>query len=154
MLNKQSRIDDLWISRGDNRKNRACYWMLCKTSDLDKLFGTSIYLSMALQPFVGPWPLFQFLDLFTQSVGPLGRGICPSQGRYQHIEQHKHRKKRTQTSMPWVGFELTIPVFERARTFHNLDRAATAIGVRNDIRNGKWTRRFEILNVRSLYIID
>jgi hypothetical protein len=21
------------------------------------------YLSMALQPFVGPWPLFQFLDL-------------------------------------------------------------------------------------------
>jgi hypothetical protein len=23
----------------------------------------SIYLSMALQPFVGPWPLFQFLDL-------------------------------------------------------------------------------------------
>jgi hypothetical protein len=24
-----------------------------------------IYLSMALQPFVGPWPLFQFLDLYT-----------------------------------------------------------------------------------------
>jgi hypothetical protein len=23
----------------------------------------TIYLSMALQPFVGPWPLFQFLDL-------------------------------------------------------------------------------------------
>jgi hypothetical protein len=46
---------------------------------------------MALQPFVGPWPLFQFLDLFTQSVGLLGRGISPSKGRYMHTEQHKHR---------------------------------------------------------------
>jgi hypothetical protein len=35
-----------------------------------------ISLSMALQPFVGPWPLFQFLDLFTQSVGLLGRGLA------------------------------------------------------------------------------
>jgi hypothetical protein len=30
--------------------------------------------------------------------------------------------------MPWVGFEHTIPVFERAMTFHALDRAATVIG--------------------------
>jgi hypothetical protein len=42
---------------------------------------------MALQPFVGPWPLFQFLDLFTQSVGLLGRGISPYQDRYLHIGQ-------------------------------------------------------------------
>jgi hypothetical protein len=27
-----------------------------------------IHSSVALQPFVGPWPLFQFLNLFTQSV--------------------------------------------------------------------------------------
>jgi hypothetical protein len=39
-----------------------------------------IYLSMALQPFVGPWPLFQFLDLFTQSVGLLQQRISPSKG--------------------------------------------------------------------------
>jgi hypothetical protein len=44
----------------------------------------SIYLSMALQSFVGPWPLFQFLDLFTESVGLLGRVIGPLQGRYLH----------------------------------------------------------------------
>jgi hypothetical protein len=50
-----------------------------------------IYLSTALQPFVGSWPCFQFLDLFTQSVGLLGRGIGPSQGHYLHTEQHKHR---------------------------------------------------------------
>jgi hypothetical protein len=38
--------------------------------------------------------------------------------------QNKHR----QTSMPWVGFEPTIPVFERAKTVHALDRAATVTG--------------------------
>jgi hypothetical protein len=44
----------------------------------------SIYLSMALQPFIGASPIFQFLDLFTESVGLLGWGISPSQGRYLH----------------------------------------------------------------------
>jgi hypothetical protein len=34
----------------------------------------SIHSFMVLQPFVGPWPIFQFLELFTQSVGLLGRG--------------------------------------------------------------------------------
>jgi hypothetical protein len=32
----------------------------------------------------------QFLNL-RQSVGLLGRGISPSQGRYLHTGQHKHR---------------------------------------------------------------
>jgi hypothetical protein len=32
--------------------------------------------------------------------------------------------------MPWVGFEPTTPVFERAKTVHALDRAATVIGIR------------------------
>jgi uncharacterized protein (UPF0212 family) len=30
--------------------------------------------------------------------------------------------------MPLVGFELTIPVFQLAKTLHALDRAATVIG--------------------------
>jgi hypothetical protein len=38
--------------------------------------------------------------------------------------QNKHRK----TSMFSVGFEPTIPEFERAKTFHALDRAATVTG--------------------------
>jgi hypothetical protein len=37
-------------------------------------------------------------------------------------------KKRTQTSMPRVGFEATIPGFEREKTVHALDRVATVIG--------------------------
>jgi hypothetical protein len=32
--------------------------------------------------------------------------------------------------MPQVGFEPTIPVFQRAKTVHALDRAAAAIGLR------------------------
>jgi hypothetical protein len=31
--------------------------------------------------------------------------------------------------MPLVGLEPTIPVFERAKTFHALDRAVTVVGV-------------------------
>jgi hypothetical protein len=30
--------------------------------------------------------------------------------------------------MTWVGFELTILMFELAKTFHALDREATVIG--------------------------
>jgi hypothetical protein len=30
--------------------------------------------------------------------------------------------------MPRVGFELTIPMFKRAKTVHASDRAATVIG--------------------------
>jgi hypothetical protein len=70
--------------------------------------------------------LFQFLNLI-QSVGLLERGISPTQGRYLH-RTTQTRNKRRQTSMPLVRFEPTIPVIERAKTFHVLDLAATVIG--------------------------
>jgi hypothetical protein len=38
------------------------------------------------------------------------------------------QNKRIHTFMPWVGSESTIPVFERAKTVHAFDRAATVIG--------------------------
>jgi hypothetical protein len=66
----------------------------------------------------------QFLNL-RQSVELLGRGIMPSQDNYLTQTQNKLR----QTFMPRVGFELTIPVFERAKTFHALDRGTTVIGM-------------------------
>jgi hypothetical protein len=67
----------------------------------------------------------QFLNL-RYSVGLLGRVIRPSQSRYLTQTQNKHK----QTSMPQVGFEPTIPAFERAKTFHALDCAATGIGTK------------------------
>jgi hypothetical protein len=74
----------------------------------------------------GPWPIFQFRNLYT--IGStLGRGISPSHGRYLQTEQHK-QNKRTQISMPRVGIEPTSLAFERAKTFQALDRAATVIG--------------------------
>lgn len=54
---------------------------------------------------------------YRQSRGLLGGGISTSQGRYI----------QTQTSMPRMGFEPRIPVFERARAVHVLDRKATMI---------------------------
>jgi hypothetical protein len=42
---------------------------------------------VALQPFVGTWPLLQFRSVF-YTVGLLGLGISLSQGRYLHTEQH------------------------------------------------------------------
>jgi hypothetical protein len=55
----------------------------------------------------------QFLNL-RHSVRLLGRVISPSQGCY--------------LSMPGIGFEFTIPAFERTKTVHALDRAATVFG--------------------------
>jgi hypothetical protein len=69
---------------------------------------------------------FSFLILYTVDR-TLGRGISPSQGRYLHIQQHKSPNKGTQTFIPWVGFEPTIPAFERAKTIHALDRATNVI---------------------------
>jgi hypothetical protein len=36
--------------------------------------------------------------------------------------------------MPWVGFEPTIPAFERAKTVHALHCATTMIGLHIQIR--------------------
>jgi hypothetical protein len=80
---------------------------------------------MALQPFVGPWPLFQSLVVLKQSVRLLGRGISPSQGPYY---LQRTTLTWTQTSMPQVGIEPIIPVFVRAKTVHDLDSVATVIG--------------------------
>jgi hypothetical protein len=43
--------------------------------------------------------------------------------------------------MPWVGFEPTIPEFEREKMVHALDRAATVIGNRNP--TPAFTHRFK-----------
>jgi hypothetical protein len=83
---------------------------------------------MALQSIVGPWPHFQFLDpIYSRQDSFLGRGISPPQGLYLHTGKHK-QNNRTQTSMPPVGFEPTIPVFARAKTVSSLDRVASVIG--------------------------
>jgi hypothetical protein len=90
---------------------------------------TSIYeyLSTALQSLVGPWLLFSFSIFYTVSRTPWTGDQPVARPLPAHKGQHK-QNKRTQTSMPQVRFEPTIPVFVRAKTVPALDRAATVIG--------------------------
>jgi hypothetical protein len=69
-------------------------------------------------------PCFTVPSSYTQSVGFLGREITPSQGRYVN-RTTQTLNKRTQVSMPRVGFEPKVPEFEGANKVHALDRAAT-----------------------------
>jgi hypothetical protein len=73
---------------------------------------------------------FFSLMIILQTVGLLWRVISSSQGLYLNTGQHKHRiyTYTHQTSMPCVGFEPTIPVSERAKTVHALDRSVTVTG--------------------------
>jgi hypothetical protein len=95
---------------------------------------------MALQPFVDLGRFFRILILYTV-------GRIPSMGDQpvaRPLPAHRTirtQNKRTQTSMPWVEFEPTIPMLERAKTVHALNRAATVIG---------WTMELSKLNRKEL----
>jgi hypothetical protein len=52
-----------------------------------------IHSSLVLQQFLGPGLDFSFVIFLTQKVGFVWRGISPSQGRYLHTRQNKHRIK-------------------------------------------------------------
>jgi hypothetical protein len=67
---------------------------------------------------------FSFL-IRTQSVGLMGRGISPSQGRYLPTEQHRHRiNAHRHLCLEWDS----NPRSQCLRTVHALDHAATVIG--------------------------
>jgi hypothetical protein len=102
------------------------------------------HLSLSLScSYIGASLSFLILG---QSVGLLGRGIWPSQGRYLH--------RTTQTSMPWVRFEPTIAAFERAKTVHALNRAATVIAaLTTSVHKIAFTLHFS-LHVHSLFLQD
>jgi hypothetical protein len=74
--------------------------------------------SMVLPAHSGLRPLIQFRNHFSQTIGLLWQVISSSQGRYRNTRKLKHRINTYtyRTCMPWVGFELTIPASERAKT--------------------------------------
>jgi hypothetical protein len=55
------------------------------------LFVHSFIHQWLYSPLLGPGLFFIFVIFFTQTVGLLGRVINPSQGRYLHTGQHKHK---------------------------------------------------------------
>jgi hypothetical protein len=73
---------------------------------------------------------FYSFNHFTDGRTPW-RVISSSKGLYLNTWQHKHRINTYthQTSMPWLGFEPTIPASERANTVHPLDRSVIVTGV-------------------------
>jgi hypothetical protein len=83
---------------------------------------------MALQSFVEPRPLSSFLMLYTVVRTPW-TGDQPVARPLPTHRTTQTQNRRTQTSMPQTGFEPTIPVFERSKSVHALDRAAYFIGI-------------------------
>jgi hypothetical protein len=111
--------------------------------------------SLALQPQFGPWATSMKLSVslrFTRSLHSvvlLGRVISSSQGLYISTDQHEHRINAYthQTSMPYVGFEPTIPTSERANTVHALDRSASVTSERMGLHLLNWVRLINVLSV-------
>jgi hypothetical protein len=86
------------------------------------------------------WAAFRYIStvhirinlelLILQTVGrALWTEDGPSRKAATYTGQHKHRK----TSMPRVGFEPMIPVFERAKTFHASECTATQIHFHSNV---------------------
>jgi hypothetical protein len=82
-------------------------WLYRPLSDLGRFFSFLILYTVGKTPWTGDQPVASSL--------PTHRTI-------------QIQNKRTQTSMPWVGFEPTIPAFQRAKRVHALDREATVTG--------------------------
>jgi hypothetical protein len=75
------------------------------------------------------WALaaFQFLIFYTVGRTPWMGVHSVSRPLATH-RTTQIQNKLTRISMPRVGFEPTIPVFERGKTVHALERASTEIG--------------------------
>jgi hypothetical protein len=135
---------DRWTARHWRQKGRELF-STCKTihTDFLKHLLTSIYLRL-YSPFLNLGRFLSFLSLYTggrtpwKGDQPVARPL-PTRTTTQN--------KRTQTSMPWVGFEPTIPVFKRAKTVRALDRAATVIGTSKYYHGLKMTAQITIFEI-------
>jgi hypothetical protein len=86
---------------------------------------------MALQSFVGPWPIFQFLNPIHSARTPW-TVISPWQGIYLHTEQHKHKINAHNTNIHVLRKVRTHDPSVRAnKAVYALDRAAPAIYTRH-----------------------
>jgi hypothetical protein len=95
-----------------------------------KIACLPIYLSIYLRiynPLLDHGHFFSFLTFFKVGRTPW-RGDQPLAWPLPAYRTAQTQNKHTQTSILEVGFELTIPVFERAKVVHVLNRATTVIG--------------------------
>jgi hypothetical protein len=103
----------------------------------------SIYPSIYLwlySPLLGLGRFFSFLIFYTVGRTPW-TGDQPVARPLPAHRRAQTQNKRTQTSMPQVGLETTIPVFKWGKTVYALDRAASVIGWRfiSDTIKASWS---------------
>jgi hypothetical protein len=87
-----------------------------------------IYLSIYLWLYstCRPRQRFQFLNLYTVGRTPWTGDQLVARPLPTH-RATQTQNKRTQTSMPRVVLEPTIPAFERVKTVHALEHAAVVV---------------------------
>jgi hypothetical protein len=93
-------------------------------------YGLSIYLNIYLLLYsrlLKPSSFFIFLIFYTVRRAPWTEDQPVTRPLPAH-RTTQTQNKSTQTIVPRVRLEPTIPVFEGAKTAHDLDRAATVIG--------------------------
>jgi hypothetical protein len=100
----------------------SCKWVLTLLSG--RFF---FFLSLWLYSPLDLSRFFSFLILYTVGRTPW-TGDQPVARPLPTHRTTQTQNKRTKTSMPQVGLEPTTPVFERSKTVHALDRAATMTG--------------------------
>jgi hypothetical protein len=95
------------ITQGVDCLLTICLWLCSPLLDLGHFFSFLILYTVDRTPWTGNQPVARPLPTHRTA---------------------QTQNKRTQTSVPWVGFEHPIPASERAKTVHALDGAATVIG--------------------------
>jgi hypothetical protein len=79
---------------------------------------------MALQPFVWPWSLFQFLDPIQSRQDTLGGGSVRRKA-FTHTRNNTNRINAR--GHPYLDWD-SNPAIELAKTYHALDSVASVIG--------------------------
>jgi hypothetical protein len=86
-----------------------------------------IHSSTALQPFVGPWPLLQFLNFFYRD-GRTPRTCNQSVVRRLSTTRTTRTQNKRTHSHPCLEYD-SNPRSQRSKAVHAVDRAATVIGL-------------------------
>jgi hypothetical protein len=103
-------------------------WIALRVFLLIRTLMTLCTYLWLLSPLLDNGRFFSFLILYTVGKTPW-TGDQPVARPLPKRRTTQTQNKRTKTSMPWVGFEPTIPAFKRANTVHVVHRAATVICV-------------------------
>jgi hypothetical protein len=133
-------------------RNLALYFIRISVPFILKLFKKRTFIHSFISgysPLLSPGLFFSFAIIFTVGMTPWTWDQPVARPLPTH-RTTQTQNKRTQTSMPRVVFEPTIPAFERAKTIHALDRAATVIGSRMIYHSKSKGKVIPVLNYHAM----